>query len=87
MAEGKMCKNLSQAASEMILQNHRQLHVQYAFSVLKSPLFGCLKRVTESIFKVIISKEQAETLIISLTRKQKIVKSISACTESPYSIL
>jgi hypothetical protein len=51
MAAGKMRKNnLSQAASGMILQNHRRLPVSI-FSV-KIAAFWSLKKVTGRIFKI-----------------------------------
>ncbi len=81
-------KVLPQAASGMILQNHRRLPVSI-FRV-KIAALGCLQHVTGRIFKIsIISKKQAKTLslIFSSTKKQQIVKTISACTESNYFIL
>jgi hypothetical protein len=50
LAAGKMHKNnLSQAASGMILHNHRRLH---GFFSVKTGALGTLKRVTGSIFKI-----------------------------------
>jgi hypothetical protein len=75
--------DLSQATSGMILRNHRHF-----LSV------GSLKRVTKrrtSLIrggesKLVTSKEQAKTysLFFSSTKKQKILKTISECTESIY---
>ncbi len=84
LATGKMRKNyLSHAAFGMILQNHRRLPISI-FSV-KLAALGSLKRVTGRTFKVskyIISKEQAKTLrLIFVINSEKIVKTISACTE------
>jgi hypothetical protein len=82
--EGKCAKNLPQAASGMILQNHRRLPV--SIFIVKIAALGSLKRVTGRIFifEKVISKEQAKTLslIFSSTKKQKIVKSINSRTES-----
>jgi hypothetical protein len=81
--QGKCARiNLSQAASGMILHNHRRLPVSI-FSVA----LGSLKQLLEGFSKLDgISKEQDKTLclIFSSTKKQKIVKTISACTESTY---
>ncbi len=81
--------NLLQAASGMVLQNHRRLPVSI-FSV-KVAALGSLKRVTGRIFKISKSFQRSKlkllTLIFSSTKKQKIVKIISACTESIYLLL
>jgi hypothetical protein len=88
--QGKCARiNLSQAASGMILQNHRRLPVSI-FSV-KIAALGSLKWVTRRILKnlYVISKEQAKplSLIFSLNKQQKIVKTMSACTECTYLLL
>jgi hypothetical protein len=73
--------NLSQAASGMILQNHRRLPVSI-FSV-KIAALEPLKRVTGRIFK--ISKQQAKnlSLIFLSTKKPKTVyKNIHLVTQS-----
>jgi hypothetical protein len=47
-----------------------------------------MKRVAVRIFTlVIISKEQAKTMIFSSTKQQKIVRTIITCTESTYLLL
>ncbi len=67
---GKMRKiylNLAQAASGMILRNHRRLPVSI-FSV-KIAAFGSLKRI---IGRKVITKEQAKTLrLIFLSNKKQ----------------
>jgi hypothetical protein len=82
--------NSSQSASGMILQNHRRLPASI-FSV-KIAALGYLKRVTKGFSELVstgISEEQAKTLslIFSTTNKQKIVKTVSACTESTFIII
>ncbi len=69
----------------MNLQNRRRLPVSI-FSV-KIAAVGSLKRVTGRIFIIsnkFLSKDQAKTLILIFlsTKKNKIVKTLSACTES-----
>jgi hypothetical protein len=59
--QGKCARiNLSQAASGMILQNHRRLYVSI-FSV-KIAVAGCLKEFIGRIFKI-CSKDQAKTSV------------------------
>jgi hypothetical protein len=81
--------HLSQAASGMFFKNHRRLPVSI-FSV-KIAALGFLKRYWKDFRKEYhkISKEHAKTmsLIFSSTKKQKILKTISACTESTYKLL
>jgi hypothetical protein len=72
-------------AAGMNLQNRRRLPVSI-FSV-KIAALGSLKRVTGRIFIIsskFLSKDQAKTLILifSSTKKNKIVKTLSACTVS-----
>ncbi len=72
--QGKCARiNLSQAASGMILKNHRRLPVSI-YSV-KIAALGSLKRVTG---RKVITKEEAKTLrlIFSSTKKQKLLKTI-----------
>jgi hypothetical protein len=82
--------SLSQAASGMILQNHKQLPVSiFSFKIIA---LESLKWVTGGIFKnnyLLISKEQAKTLSLSFssTTKQIIVKTISTCTENAFLLL
>jgi hypothetical protein len=71
----------SPEAFSIVLQNHRQLPVSI-FSV-KMTASGVFEAVTEGFSILVISKEQAKTLssIFFSSEKQKIVKTISACTE------
>ncbi len=78
--QGKCARiNLSQAASGMILQNHRRLSASI-FSV-KIAALGSLKRVIGRILKISNFKG---ALIFSSTKQQKIAKTFSTCTESNY---
>jgi hypothetical protein len=87
--QGKCARiNLSWAASGMIIKDHRRLPV--SILSIKIPDLGSVKRLIGRIFKFSkLFKEQAKTLslIFSSTKKQKIVTTISACTESTYLLL
>jgi hypothetical protein len=74
--------NMSQAASGMILQNHRWLPA-CIFSV-KIAAVGCLKRVTESIFKICKYFQRSKLKLWLFHQQEKNVKTISACRKSTY---
>ncbi len=84
LLQGKCARiNLSQAASGMILQNHRRLPVS---------IFQCQNRcfrAFEAGYRKYFKKEQAKSLslIFLSTKKQKNCKTIRACTESNYLLL
>ncbi len=81
--------NLSQAASGMILQNHRWLPVSI-FSV-KIAAVGSLKRVSKRIFKIskYFQRSKLKLLVQFFVnyKATKIVRTIIVCTESAYFLL
>ncbi len=71
----------------MIFQDHRWLPTVYAFSGLKSPLYGLWRGLRKGFSKSIgtfIKASKYYNLYFSTLRHQTILKTISKCTESTY---
>jgi hypothetical protein len=71
----------------MIFQDHRWLPTVYAFSGLKSPLYGLWRGLRKGFSKSIgtfIKASKYYNLYFSTSRHQTILKTISKCTGSAY---